>query len=83
MEQYHVYILESEMTPSQIYIGFTSIDVNTRLSRHNTGSTPATDRYKPWKLVWHCTFPSKGKALAFETYLKSGSGRAFLHKHLN
>jgi predicted GIY-YIG superfamily endonuclease len=56
--------------------------MNTRLERHNAGSTPATARYSPWKIAWHCTFPDKQNALNIETYLKSGSGRAFLHKRL-
>nr|WP_283809955.1 GIY-YIG nuclease family protein [Bradyrhizobium forestalis] len=39
-------------------------------------------KFKPWKLVWYCAFPDKMKALAFETYLKSHSGRAFSKKRL-
>ena len=58
------------------------VEMPTRLERHNAGSTPATRRYRPWLLAWHCTFPDKNTATAFETYLKSASGRAFLHKRL-
>ena len=79
---FHVYILRSVAVPSQIYIGFSSVDMITRLDRHNMGSTPATSRYRPWSMAWHCSFPEKQKALAFEAYLKAGSGRAFLHKRL-
>jgi len=28
----------------------------------NEGSTPATKRYRPWKIAWHCAFPNKQKA---------------------
>jgi putative endonuclease len=28
-------------------------------------------------LIWYCAFPDKYKALEFEKYLKSHSGRAF------
>jgi len=79
---FHVYILRSIEYPRQIYMGFSSVDMRTRLDRHNAGSTPATARYRPWELAWHCTFLDKAKAMAFEAYLKSGSGRAFLHKRL-
>ena len=78
----HVYILRSLAVPGQIYIGFSTIEMATRLERHNGGSTPATARYRPWALAWYCSFPGKERALAFEAYLKSGSGRAFLHKRL-
>jgi len=81
-DQFHVYILRSLANHDQIYIGFSSVDMATRLVRHNTGSTPATIRYRPWSVAWHCSFPDKEMALAFELYLKSGSGRAFLHKRL-
>jgi predicted GIY-YIG superfamily endonuclease len=79
---FHVYILRSIPYPNQIYIGFSSVDMATRLERHNAGSTPATARYAPWVIAWHCTFPDKQKAMDFEAYLKSGSGRAFLYKRL-
>jgi predicted GIY-YIG superfamily endonuclease len=36
----------------------------------------------PWILVWYCAFPDKQRALAFEAYLKSHSGRAFSKKRL-
>lgn len=80
--KWHVYILRSESHPEQTYVGFCGIDMETRLRRHNGGSTPATKRYRPWKIAWHCSFPDKQKALDFEAYLKTGSGRAFMHKRL-
>jgi hypothetical protein len=33
-------------------------------------------------LVFYCAFADKYRALEFEKYLKSGSGRAFMQKHL-
>ena len=33
-------------------------------------------------LVWYCAFTDKYVAYRFEKYLKSGSGRAFLWKHI-
>ena len=79
---FHVYILKSVSHPDQIYIGFSSVSMDLRLARHNSGTTPATARYRPWKIAWHATFPEKQIALDFERYLKSGSGRAFLKKRL-
>jgi len=38
--------------------------------------------YVPWELMWNCAFPDKYKALEFEEYLKSHSGRAFAAKRL-
>jgi predicted GIY-YIG superfamily endonuclease len=46
------------------------------------GSQRTPQKFKPWKLVWYCAFPDKYKALAFEKYLKSHSGRAFAKKRL-
>ena len=79
---WHVYILRSAAQPDRITIGFSSVDMPTRLARHNAGSTPATARYAPWRLAWYGAFPDRDTAMAFERYLKSGSGRAFLRKRL-
>ena len=79
---YYVYVLKSDAHPEQIYTGFSSVEVSIRLSRHNSGSTRATRRYRPWSLAWYCAFNDKKMALRLEKYLKTGSGRAFLHKRL-
>jgi putative endonuclease len=79
---YHVYLLRSTEAPSKTYVGFTSLAVEERLTAHNAGSVPYTSRYRPWDLVAVVSVPSKEKALALETYFKSGSGHAFAHKHL-
>ncbi|MCA1947577.1 MAG: GIY-YIG nuclease family protein [Armatimonadetes bacterium] len=79
---YYVYIIESLRHPGQHYVGFTAQRMELRLDRHNMGTTPATARYRPWRLVWVGAFVDKGLALAFESYLKSGSGRAFAARRL-
>jgi predicted GIY-YIG superfamily endonuclease len=79
---YHVYILRSISHPDQIYTGFSAVDIATRLERHNAGTTPSTRRYRPWEIAWYGVFPDRDRATAFERYLKSGSGRAFLRKRL-
>ena len=63
-----------------VYVGLTS-DVDKRLSAHNAGQSPHTSKHRPWKIVTYHAFVDESKAAAFEKYLKSGSGRAFVSKH--
>ena len=49
---------------------------------HRRRVSPHTAQYRPWRLFWSCAFPAKDKTLAFETYLKSHSGKAFAAKRL-
>jgi putative endonuclease len=72
-----VYILR--MINGKHYIGFTS-DLNARLAKHNSGGSTYTSKNLPLELITTITFKDKYKALAFEKYLKSGSGAAFMHK---
>ena len=78
---YFVYILRSISYPDQTYVGFTE-NVDARVKKHNYGGNVSTARYRPWKLVFYCAFDDKSRALAFETYLKSHSGKAFSVKRL-
>jgi predicted GIY-YIG superfamily endonuclease len=78
---WYVYIIRSVSFPEQEYIGATA-DLKRRLLEHNAGKSTYTAKFKPWKLTWYCAFPDKYKALAFEKYLKSHSGRAFANKRL-
>ena len=74
-----VYILQSESDSERFYIGITN-DVDRRLCEHNAGKLPNTARYRPWHVRTYVTFSDDALALAFEKYLKSGSGRAFAKK---
>ena len=76
---HYVYILRSKNYPDQTYIGQTD-DVAQRLYVHNMGGSPHTAKYKPWILISSISFENKEKAIEFEKYLKSGSGRVFLKK---
>ena len=78
--EYYVYILQSINHSDNYYIGF-STDVKKRLKKHNEGGDKHTSKYKPWKIKNTISFADKTKALAFEKYLKSHSGRAFAKKH--
>ena len=79
---YHIYILQSENFPQKRYIGFTAKEVTQRLQQHNDGSIPSTRGFRPWLLIWYGGFMHKDDALAFERYLKTGSGHAFMNKRL-
>ncbi len=78
---HYVYIIKSINHPDKIYVGLTR-DLKKRLSNHNSGTTAYTDKYKPWKLVMYLAFADQNRAIEFEEYLKSGSGRAFRDKRL-
>jgi len=78
---YFVYIVQSLNYPQQIYVGKTT-NLKKRLSDHNCGTTAHTEKYKPWKLVVYICFNDQLKAIEFEKYLKSGSGREFRNKRL-
>ena len=77
---WYVYIIQSIADHTQTYIG-ASADLKQRIKDHNAGNSKHTAKYIPWELVWYCAFTDKHKALAFEKYLKSHSGRAFTKKH--
>ena len=75
-----VYVLRSVRDPSRPYIGLTS-DVPSRVADHNAGRCTHTARYRPWHLHVSIELPDEQRAVAFERYLKSGSGRAFAKRH--
>jgi predicted GIY-YIG superfamily endonuclease len=77
---YYTYILQSLAYPTQFYVGFTS-DLHERLFQHNDGKCSHTSKYLPWKVITYTAFETKEKAISFEKYLKSGSGRAFRKRH--
>jgi predicted GIY-YIG superfamily endonuclease len=63
------------------YVGYTS-DLKARLKSHNQGKSKHTGKYSPWELITYVAFSEQSKALAFEKYLKSHSGKAFANKRL-
>ena len=75
-----VYILRSESDPSRHYVGRTA-NVGERLEWHNAGPCGYTLRHRPWSIVVSVEFLDEPAAARFETYLKSGSGRAFAKRH--
>ena len=77
---FYTYILRSLSQPEQRYIGSTS-DLKSRRAKHNAGEVPHTTQFKPWKIDAYFAFETKEKAVAFEAYLKTGSGHAFAKRH--
>ena len=77
----YVYLIQSIAFPAQKYIGSSS-NLKKRLDAHNEGRSHHTSKFKPWKLVSYIAFTEVSKAYEFESYLKSGSGRAFASKRL-
>ena len=81
MEQwFYVYILESISQPGNYYTGQTR-SLKARLQKHNDGGCPHTAALRPWRFKNFFAFNTKQKAIAFEKYLKSGSGREFARRH--
>jgi putative endonuclease len=77
----YVYLLESVEHPDESYVGLTD-NLKARFAAHNAGQSPHTAKFKPWRLVTYIAFSDETKAVAFERYLKSASGRAFAKKRL-
>lgn len=81
MDFHYVYILQSQQDSNRYYTGQTE-NLNERLLMHNQGKCKHTSKYVPWKIKTAIAFTDKQKALDFENYLKSSSGRAFARKRL-
>jgi putative endonuclease len=77
-----VYVLESKVTPERHDSGLSS-NVSTRLTLHNDGLSMHSSTHRPWRLLVSIEFAEEGTAIAFERYLKSGSGRAFARRHFS
>ncbi len=76
-----VYILKSEADSARYYTGLTS-NLAVRLDAHNSGHCSHTASGRPWIVDVVVEFTDERRALAFERYLKSGSGVAFAMRHL-
>ncbi len=76
---HYVYLIESTSHPDRRYVGY-SEDLRKRVADHAAGKNVSTAPYRPWRLHAYLAFSTKTRALAFEKYLKSGSGHAFAQK---
>ena len=78
--KHFVYVLQSVVDTERYYSGLTT-DVTTRVAVHNSGGSQHTAGLRPWRLVVALEFATEASAVAFEKYLKTGSGRAFAKRH--
>lgn len=79
---YYVYIIKSTTaTENHFYVGYTN-NLGMRLKQHNSSTSFHTKKYGPWELIFCAAFQNKIKAIEFEKYLKSHSGRIFMQKRL-
>lgn len=76
---HHVYILKC--SDGHFYVGCTN-DLDDRIARHLKGMVHFTKDKLPVECIAAFAFTDKYKAFAFEKYLKTGSGRAFMSRHL-
>ena len=77
MEEFVVYILYSEKF-NKNYTGFTS-NLIERFKSHNFLETKGyTLKFRPWKVIYVESFPSKAESMKREKYLKTGIGRDFI-----
>jgi len=91
MTYYYVYILRSTKYPARradalsqqerYYTGFTE-NLDARVKEHNQGKCVHTSKYVPWEIKTAVDFTNRKKAIEFEKYLKTSSGRAFAKKRL-
>jgi len=77
---HYVYLLTSDLDSDRHYVGLTD-NLENRLAAHNSGKVTHTSKHRPWRFETTVAFRDKSKAVAFEKYLKSGSGREFARRH--
>lgn len=77
----YVYILRSLSAEGRYYTGITD-DLKARLAKHNALEVSHTSKYAPWEVKTYVAFAEENCAHAFESYLKTASGRAFAKKRL-
>ncbi len=79
---YYVYLLKTESTKNQFYIGVTS-DLRRRIDEHNRGIVKTTHRLKKPKLIYYEAYESKDRPEEREKMLKQfGSSYMGLLKRL-
>lgn len=61
----YVYLLRSESSPAQKYIGLTH-NLKKRVKEHNEGVCKLTSKFMPWKIETFTWFRNPQKGLEFE-----------------
>ena len=76
MNMFSVYIIYSRSL-DKYYIGYT-IDLEKRLTEHNTGISVFTSKAKDWELKWTKTFESRNDAMKEEKRIKTKKSRKYI-----
>ncbi|MCI0448418.1 MAG: GIY-YIG nuclease family protein [Chlorobi bacterium] len=66
---YCTYVIQSESSGA-LYIGQT-LDIKSRLHRHNSNQSLSTKNKEPWKLIFRKGFENRSEAIKLEIKLKS------------
>ena len=77
---HYVYVLRSDVD-ALLYTGCTG-DLRNRLSQHNEGKVPATQRRTPLRLIYYEACLSVDDAYRREKYLKTSYGKRYLKSRL-
>jgi len=75
-----VYLIQSVMHPDRRYVDLT-YDLKQSMVDHNSGEIRDTAPYVPWKCVVAVAFEDAQKAIEFEAFLDTDTGRAFAETH--
>lgn len=79
MDMWTVYGLRCN--DGRLYVGCTN-DLERRIKDHESGKCKYTASRKPFTLQFSISLPDKYLAFDLERYLKRGSGRSFIKRHL-
>ena len=67
---FYVYMIKSTNGVSKkTYVGYT-VDIESRLKKHNIGKGAKSTRGYMWKLIYKKKFRNKSDAMSYEYYLK-------------
>jgi putative endonuclease len=75
---FYAYILQSDFN-GRFYIGSTK-DIANRIDQHNSGRTPSTKPFRPWRLVHSEEFETLVDARKRETEIKSWKSHDYICK---
>ncbi|MBS3737697.1 GIY-YIG nuclease family protein [Mesohalobacter halotolerans] len=77
---FYVYVLYSKKF-DRYYVGMT-VDIERRLSEHNSGKMISTKAYKPWIIAHFEVLNTRKEARKREKYLKSSAGRRWRKQNI-
>jgi predicted GIY-YIG superfamily endonuclease len=81
-EKRFVYVLKNGALRPKYYVGLTA-NVALRVIEHNDGKCLHTAKGRPWRVHIVVEFDDQSRAVRFEKYLKSESGRALAKRHFD